>query len=272
MNHHKYVFFFLCLSVGGCATSPMDNVAQEDENTVIELENSHPNDPFEPINRWIWALNYDYLDPYLLRPMAVGYVEYVPSPIRTGFGNFISNLEEPASVVNSLIMLKPKKALMHFNRFWINSTFGLVGLIDLAGDADIKTAGDQALGDALGYHGLGNGAYFMLPLYGPMTLREGVGDVVDGLYFPLNLLTLPQSLIKSVIKGLEDRATLISQESLLNNSLDPYAFTRDAYLQYRNFKASGGKPQDEILLPDENIDNYLDEVDEVDEIDEIDEL
>ncbi len=262
MSNHKSIFFFLWLAVGGCATSPTEKATQEEDNTVLELEGSHPNDPFESINRWVWALNYDYLDPYLLRPMAVGYVEYVPSPIRTGVGNFLNNLEEPASVVNSLIMLQPEKALTHFNRFWINSTFGIVGLIDVAGDADIKTAGDQALGDAMGYHGIGNGAYFMLPLYGPITLREGVGDVVDGLYFPLNLLTLPQSLLKSAIEGLEDRATLISQETLLNNSLDPYAFTRDAYLQYRNFKASGGKVQDEAIQPDENIDNYLDEVDE----------
>lgn len=260
ITHHKVACLALCLGLTACATSPEQNDVSLESSDAQSL--SHPNDPFEPLNRWMWTINYEYLDPYLLRPAALGYVEYVPSPVRMGVRNFLSNLEEPASMVNSLVMWQPEKALTHFNRFWINSIFGIVGLIDVAGEADIKTAGTKGLGDVMGYYGVGHGPYFMVPLYGPVTLREGTGDIVDGLYFPLNLLSLPQSLAKMALEGLEDRATLVSQEALLESSLDPYTFTRDAYLQYRNFRASGGKAQEESTLPDEDVDNYLDEVDQ----------
>lgn len=183
-----------------------DNVAlaaEEDDDLAAVLEEVDAGegeyavpgvyDPFESINRVMWDINYDYLDPYVARPVSLAYVNYVPSPVRTGIRNFIANLDEPASMVNSIIMLEGEQAITHFNRFWINSTFGLAGLIDIASLADIGNPGDRAFGDAMGYYGVGNGPYFMVPMYGPITLREGAGDLVDDLYFPLNLLSFWQS-------------------------------------------------------------------------------
>ena len=260
MNKHTLLSLCLVIGVSGCAKTPTESSDSEANSVVVgEL---YVNDPLEPFNRAMWDLNYHYLDPYFLRPVSLTYVNYVPSPVRTGLSNFLSNLEEPSNMVNSLVMLDGEKALVHFNRFWINSIFGLAGLIDIAGAADIQTPGNQAFGDSLGYHGLNSGPFIMLPLYGPLTVREGAGDLVDGLYFPLNLLTFWQSLGKWTIEGMEDRAALVSQEALLDNSPDPYAFTRNAYLQYKNFKATGNKQVEEPDVVDENVDNYLDEVDE----------
>ncbi|PSW19688.1 ABC transporter [Photobacterium sanctipauli] len=218
-------------------------------------------DPLEGFNRAMWDINYNYLDPWLVRPVSLAYVEYTPSPLRSGIRNFLANLDEPASMVNSLLMQDGEKAVTHFNRFWINSTFGLFGLIDIASAADIRKPSEQVFGDSMGYYGVGNGPYFMVPFYGPITLREGAGDVVDGLYFPLNLLTFWQGLGKWAFEGMEDRAALVQQEALLNDSPDPYIFTRDAYIQNKNFRAQGNKSIDEEPVDEEYLDDFLDEVD-----------
>lgn len=249
--------------VSACAQSP-ESEADAETNAEF-VDESHPNDPFEGFNRVMWSVNYDVLDPYIARPVSVAYVDYVPSWTRTAIANFLSNLEEPVSMLNSLLMLDGEAAATHFNRFWINTAFGLGGLIDIASAADIPKLSDRQFGDSMGYYEVGQGPYFMFPVYGPTTLREGTGDVVDGLYPPLSLLTLPQSALKWLFEGMESRAALIPQESLLNNSPDPYAFARDAYLQNKAFKARGGEV--EILDPEpddayfddallEEIDNY----------------
>nr|WP_082008654.1 MlaA family lipoprotein [Photobacterium gaetbulicola] len=218
-------------------------------------------DPFEGFNRAMWNLNYDYLDPYLARPVSLAYVDYTPSFIRTGIRNFLANLDEPASMVNSILMLNGEEAVRHFNRFWINSTFGLLGLIDIASAADIRKPVDKQFGDTLGKYGVANGPYFMFPVYGPLTLREGAGDFVDGLYLPLSALNFWQSLGKWAFEGMEDRAALVKQEAILKDSPDAYIFTRDAYIQNKNFRASGGN----VELPEQQDDAYLDDfMDEID--------
>ena len=260
---------FLLITLAGCAGTPEDQKAETGATNVadyIEQEESGSHsdvyDPLEGFNRAMWDLNYNYLDPYIARPVSLAYVDYVPSPLRTGLSNFFANLDEPASMVNSLIMQNPKDAVTHFNRFWINTVFGLAGVIDIATAADITTPGDRAFGDSLGYYGVGNGPYFMVPFYGPVTLREGVGDTADGLYLPLSLLTFWQSLGKWALEGMEDRAALVSQEALLEASPDPYVFTRDAYIQHKNFKASGGEVSEEEPVDEEYLDDFLDEVDD----------
>ncbi len=246
--------------VSGCAQSPAESHADAETNETFDV--SHPSDPFEGFNRVMWTVNYDYLDPYIAKPVSLAYVNYVPEWTRTGISNFLGNLEEPASMVNSIVMLDGEAALTHFNRFWLNTVFGLGGLIDIASAANIQKLGDRQFGDAMGYYDIGQGPYFMFPVYGPITLREGAGDVVDGLYPPLSLLTFPQSVLKWLFEGMEDRAALVQQESLLNSSPDPYAFARDAYLQNKAFKARGGV-SDEIELDDQYLnDDLLDEVDD----------
>nr|WP_053063152.1 MlaA family lipoprotein [Photobacterium aphoticum] len=263
-------------SVAAVSEEPLteDNVAlaaEDDDDLAAVLEEVDAGegeyavpgvyDPFESINRVMWNINYDYLDPYVARPVSLAYVNYVPSPVRTGIRNFIANLDEPASMVNSIIMLEGEQAITHFNRFWINSTFGLAGLIDIASLADIGNPGDRAFGDAMGYYGVGNGPYFMVPMYGPITLREGAGDLVDDLYFPLNLLSFWQSLGKWALDGMESRAALVPQEAILRDSPDPYIFTRDAYIQNQNFKASGGEVDTQEPENEEYLDDFMDEID-----------
>jgi len=236
------------LFLAGCAGSP--EATSESESTPFESE---VNDPIEGFNRAMWDINYDYLDPYLVRPVSLAYVDYVPVPVRKGVANFLSNLDEPSSMVNNIIMGNGEKAVDHFNRFWINSTFGLLGLIDIASAAGISDHNDMAFSDAVGHYGVGNGPYVMVPGYGPWTVREA-SDVVDGMYVPLTYLNFWAGLGKWALEGMESRAALVPQEAMLHNSPDPYSLTRDAYLQRQDFKA-------EIESDEYNVDEeaYLDE-------------
>ncbi|MGL5336988.1 MAG: MlaA family lipoprotein [Enterovibrio sp.] len=219
-------------------------------------------DPLEGFNRAMWALNFKVLDPYLLRPTSLVYVNYVPRFVRKGIANLFSNVEEPFSMVNSLLILDGKRALTHFNRFWINSTFGVAGLIDVAALAHEPKQADRQFGDVLGHYGVGHGIYVMAPIYGPVTVREMVGDIVDDLYPPLSLVVFPYNLIKWFFQGLEDRAQLVAQEGQLYSSPDPYVFTRDVYLQNKTFRANLRKEQQPQKIDDSDINQaLLDEID-----------
>lgn len=241
------------LLLAGCASAP-------DSDLDSDLNASHVSDPFEGFNRSMWAINYDYLDPYVVRPVSLAYVGYTPRPVRLGISNFLSNLDEPASMVNNLVMGNGGKAFDHFNRFLINSTFGLLGLIDIASDAGITDHNEKALGDALGHYGVGNGPYVMVPGYGPWTVRE-TADFADGMYVPLSLLNFWAGLGKWAFEGMETRASLVTQEAMLENSPDPYALTREVYIQHQDFKAEIESKQQEIDHDEEAyLDEYLDDL------------
>lgn len=230
----------------GCSSAP-------DE----EPSSPQVNDPLEAFNRQMWTINYDYLDPYIVRPVSLFYVGYVPKPVRTGVGNFLSNLDEPASVVNNLLMGNGSKAADHFNRFWINTSLGLLGIIDIASEAGIRKSNGKEFSDVVGHYGVGNGPYFMFPGYGPYTLRQ-VGDLVDGLYFPLVYLNTWAGIGKWTLEGMETRAALVAQEPLLHNSPDPYSLTRDAFIQRRNAEAEI-QVDDYDAEQEEYLDEYLSE-------------
>lgn len=101
--------FLLLFAVGmvGCSTAPEEAATEENETNQTT---SGVYDPLEGFNRAMWEINYDYLDPYLVRPISLAYVDYTPVPVRSGIANFLANLDEPASVVNNLVMGNGTKA------------------------------------------------------------------------------------------------------------------------------------------------------------------
>ncbi|MGR5250580.1 MlaA family lipoprotein [Vibrio astriarenae] len=226
-------------------------------SSTPQSDSADVNDPIEGFNRVMWEINYDYLDPYFVRPVSLGYVNYVPTPVRSGIANFLANLDEPHSMVNNLLMGNGEKAVTHFTRFFINTTLGIGGLFDIASEADITKYEEKTLGDAVGHYGVGNGPYVMVPAYGPWTLRETF-DFADGLYVPLSYLNFWAGLGKWALEGMETRAALVSQEATLERSPDPYSLTRDVYLQRRDYTAEIERTQEGELDEDE-LDGYLDE-------------
>lgn len=214
-----------------------------------DSEQQGRSDPLEGFNRIMFDFNYNYMDPYLVRPVAVAWRDYVPQPARNGTSNFLSNLDEPASMVNSLLKGDPYRAAIHFNRFFLNTLLGMGGLIDVAGMANPKLAREEAqgFGSTLGHYGVGYGPYAVLPGYGSATLRDEGGDLVDDLYPMLSYLTFWMSAGKWVLEGVETRAELLDSDGIIRNSSDPYLMIREAYFQRHDFLARGGQ-----LTPQEN--------------------
>ncbi|WP_084429315.1 MlaA family lipoprotein [Aliagarivorans marinus] len=217
-------------------------------------------DPFEGFNRYSWRFNYEVLDKPLFRPATHAYARHVPFGVRESLNNVIRNLEEPASAINHLLQLNPQGAANSVVRFLFNSTFGIAGIFDIMGWSGV-TRDIAEFSDTMGYYGVPDGPFLMIPVLGPSTVRNEVGDFIDGFASPLSL-TWAERIIRWGVDGLYKRAAVIDQEPLLDNSLDSYTFIKDAYLQYRLYRFYRGKPptadQGDI---DSALDDYLDEID-----------
>ncbi|CDG20821.1 putative phospholipid-binding lipoprotein mlaA [Xenorhabdus poinarii G6] len=220
-------------------------------------------DPLEGFNRAMFSLNYDVLDPYFLRPVAVAWRNYIPMPARNGISNFMSNLGEPASMVNSFLRGDVHEGAKHFNRFFLNTLLGMGGLIDVASMANPKLAKEDPMrfGSTLGYYNVGYGPYVVLPGYGSFTLRDEGGNFADMTYPVLSYLTGWMSVGKWVVEGIETRARLLDSDGLLKNSSDPYLMMRDAYFQRHDFMANGGKLEPEKNPNAASIQDELDSID-----------
>ncbi len=227
-------------------------------------------DPVEPVNRLIWDFNYQVLDAYIYRPVTQSYVDWVPTGGRKAINNFTLNFEEPSTMVNNLIQLDFKNSAGALFRFSVNSTFGILGFFDLADKMGIERR-RETFSNVLGRWSVPNGPYLMLPVLGPRSTRKLVGSFVDGLYFPVSYLTFWQNLGLWGLDGLDKRESLLGQEPLLEQSLDPYIFVKEAYIQYEAFKfysksedinrlmeeKSEGK--EEVI--DADLEEFMDEID-----------
>lgn len=208
------------------------------------------NDPLESLNRGIYKFN-DVTDKALIKPVATVYTKVAPQPIRKGVSNFFSNLATLGTVVNDLLQFKFGHAFTDAGRFVINSTFGIAGLIDVA-EMDNIPKHNEDFGQTLGYWGIGNGPYLVLPFFGPSSARDLPGLVVDWtidpLSYPHNIGQVRLSNQLRLSKAISIRSELLNAVDLIDEaSLDPYAFMRDAYLQRR-----------EILVNDESLEKLND--------------
>lgn len=227
-------------------------------------ETNSYSDPLSGFNNAMFDFNYYALDPYILRPAAVVWKDYVPTPVRTGVVNFSSNLSEPASMVNNLLQGDVHKAGQHLARFFLNTVFGFGGLIDVASMADpeLQKGSKRSFGNVLGHYDVPYGPYVVLPFYGSATLRDEGGSIVDTLYPPLVWLDWQWALVRGVVDGIEARAVAIEYEDLIKNSDDPYNFMRNAYFQRHDFDASNGKVDEKKQEQrQESIGSFINDID-----------
>lgn len=215
------------LVLSGCASVPPE---KQDER-----------DPLQSINRPIYDFNMEVLDEHILRPVAKGYLAVTNEPVRKSVLSFTTNIAAPTDAVNSLLQGKPKDMGINTARFLVNSTVGVFGLFDVASTLGLKHK-DEDFGQTLGVWGLGDGAYLMLPGMGPSTVRNLTGDIVDKVVLPEIALSTPQTLFVFALRVIDTRATLMSQEKLLRESLDPYVFMKDIYFQRQLYELYDGEP------------------------------
>ncbi len=204
-------------------------------------------DPFEPVNRQIYSFN-TFADRTVLRPVAVAYQKVVPQFFRTRISNLFDNASYPLVFVNQFLQGKFETGVRDTGRFVVNSTIGIGGLFDVATSFDLPK-NDEDFGQTLGAWGLASGPYVILPFLGPATLRDGVGDIAD-YYGRLNSYIdhVPTRNVANGIYYIDRRQRLLAAERLLLG--DKYLFTRDAYLQQRQFEVTDGKTVSDPFLDD----------------------
>jgi phospholipid-binding lipoprotein MlaA len=218
--------------LGGCATN-------------------NPRDPLEPMNRVIYRFN-DSVDTVLIRPVAEAYRFVVPSFVRTGISNFFANINDVLVALNSLLQGKVVNALSDVTRVVINTTIGIGGLFDVASPMGLEKHNED-FGQTLGFWGIGDGPYLMLPLLGPSSLRDAVGTFIGTKIDPVgfvNSMRLRNSLWGTRL--MNTRSELLDTSRILETaSLDPYEFLRDAYLQRRRNLVYDGVPPREKFDDDD---------------------
>jgi phospholipid-binding lipoprotein MlaA len=224
------------LSLFACAAVPKDPQARAEYN--------QNDDPAEPINRKIFAAN-EFVDHHALRPVARGYEEYVPSHVRVGVHNFISNLGQPSIALNDVLQGNFKRAWNTTQRFTINTTIGGAGVFDVATGWN-RPAHDADFGETLGVWGIGPRPAVQLPLFGPSNIRDSVGKVVGFLTNPVTFVpggTVDTVNTASSGVGIVDmRAELLkSTDALERNSLDYYSALRSVQAQRRAALVADGK-------------------------------
>ncbi len=232
MNTLQGCMILAMVLLAGCAHRPADD----------------PADPLEPVNRAVFRFN-TKADHYVLRPVAKGYVAVTPDWARQGVSNFFDNLFYPKTIVNDMLQAKFKTGLSDTGRFLSNSVFGIGGVMDVGTRWGLPRH-DEDFGQTLGYWGVGEGWFLMLPLLGPSDNRDLVGYAAG---IPLNVTNyLPSDydwlkLSLAATNLVNQRANRLSSDSLMEAQLDPYLFVRTAYLQRRQALVYDGNPPLEDL-------------------------
>jgi phospholipid-binding lipoprotein MlaA len=201
-----------------------------------------PRDPFEPLNRSIYRFN-EVVDEAIAKPVATAYRDLFHEEIRGRVRNFFSNIGDLWIGVNDFLQGKFFDGFQDWMRFGFNSTLGIFGIHDVASDMGIEKRNED-FGQTLGYWGVGEGPYLVLPILSSSTVRDGVGTAVDMYADPLGELR-PIRLRNSfsVLRLINVRADLLEAGRILEQAaLDKYTFQRDAYLQRRRNLVYDGRP------------------------------
>jgi len=212
--------------LAGCATVPGNDALAE-------------KDPLEKVNRDVWAVNMA-VDKVMLKPAGSVYRAVTPKPVRHNVSNFFANLAEPWSFINNILQGKGNRAGSNVGRFLVNSTIGVGGLFDVASKWGIHNSPED-FGQTLAKWGFDSGAYLVLPILGPSTVRDGVGSVAyfygDPVSYGINQAEVSVWYKRGyrALYTVSTRSDLTEAggDTFLQSSLDPYAAARSAYLQRR---------------------------------------
>jgi phospholipid-binding lipoprotein MlaA len=211
----------------------------------ILAEDFEDRDPLQQLNRKVYELNFEILDPALIKPLATLYDRLTPRPVRIGINNFFSNLDEIPNAVNSLLQGKIGQAANDTGRFIVNSVFGLGGVFDVATDAGMQPSQGEDFGQTLAVWGVSEGPYLMLPFLGPSTLRDAPSNILDSFLDPFAYND--NYGMRAGIKAIDIvalRAELLGIDDVMSG--DKYIFVRDVYLQNREYVIADGAIEDDF--------------------------
>ncbi len=232
----------LCLLASFMLSMSVDTKADEED------------DPLEPINRVIFEFN-EIVDDNILEPVAKGYKYVTPDPVERGISNFFSNLGEINTIANDLLQLKFQQAGKDSLRFFLNSTIGVLGIFDVATPLGLSK-NKEDFGQTLGFWGIPNGPYLVLPFLGPSSFRDAPGTFVDYELSPIEQLHHEERQALRLINIVETRAKLLRATKILDTAAkDKYIFIRESYLQKRESLVRDGENEEEFEIDVYGIDN-----------------
>ena len=229
MGIRVFLLVSCVFSLGGCATTGSGD----------------PRDPFEGFNRGVYSFNQS-VDKAIFDPIGKVYQAITPDFVDRGVTNFFSNLNDIAVVVNDLLQFKINQALSDATRFIFNSTIGIFGFFDVSSHMDLPKH-DEDFGQTLATWGIGSGPYIVVPFFGPTTVRDATGFIVDrGVLNPV--FYVDDDLLKASLLSLnyvDFKADLLSAKKLLGDAaLDEYEFVKNAYFEKRQNQINDGAVPD----------------------------
>ena len=228
MSSTRIYLLLISLALCGCASTQRD---------------SNPRDPLEPINRSVYKFN-ESVDKAIFKPVAEGYNTVMPERGKVMVRNFFSNLDDVLVTINDILQLKFAQAASDGTRVLFNSTFGILGLINVT---DRLEKHNEDFGQTLGYWGVPSGFYLFVPFLGPTTLRDILSKPTSWfLSGNFSVSDEEASIFLNVLDVIETRERLLIAENLIVG--DKYDFIRDAYLQSREYLAADGEIEDDFLI------------------------
>lgn len=219
---------------------------------------TNPDDPYESMNRKTHAFNMAF-DATVLKPLAKGYKAVLPAPIRTGINNAYDNVNGLPTIANDLLQAEGNYAIKDSWRFIVNSTLGVAGIFDVASKFSLPPHSND-MGLTFAKWGDKKSPYFVIPLLGPSTFRDGMGLMFNyALFTPYPYIRSNPVLYSLLgLRYVDLRSQMLDTDKLLDEGLDKYTFIREAYLQHRQYLLTGEAPAE-----NEDKDNlYVDEIDE----------
>ncbi len=202
---------------------------------IAACAGKNPHDPYESYNRKMYAFNTAF-DKAITKPVAEGYTKVVPEPIRKSVGHAFSNLGDTRTAVIDVTQGQFGKAVESVHRFVFNSTFGLLGFVDLTEPFNLPKKHTNDFGTTLAKYGWEKSNYFVIPFMGPSTPRDGVGVIGDIAATPHVYMANKYVNAGLTTAGLVQlRSELLDVDSVTKKAaLDEYVFQREAYMQYRD--------------------------------------
>lgn len=208
---------------------------------------NNPKDPYEGFNRAMFAVNEGF--DVVIKPVAQGYDAAAPLPLKVAIGNFFGNVWDAWTAVNNFLQGKGQEGMSDVGRVLINSTIGIGGAFDIAGEIGL-TKHQEDFGQTLARWGVGDGPYFYWPIIGPRTTRDTFGWMVDVYIDPVwrvDNMALRNSLVATPY--IDVRASLLPSDKVVDEAaFDKYDYVRNAYLQHRRSEIFDGQLPHEVIV------------------------
>lgn len=242
----KFNFFILFLGMISFPLTPAyssySSLNDADIPSEIE-EEPFIDDPLEDLNRSIFKFNQDF-DKYILSPLAEMYDEGLPDEIKDRIHSVLSNLSIPLIFIHDVLQGEEEQAIDSLSRLLINSSLGLGGLFDPAAELFDIQQHTSDFGQTLGKYGVDKGAYLMIPILGPSTVRDFTGRILDFIIDPINYLARKNHAsylvyTRVITTAIDARVNAKALWKRVNTAHDPYLTLQSIYGQNRKFMIQG---------------------------------